>query len=164
MRCDGKHCWIRWFIQQADENPSVISCQRKMQFRSWDDPDLSCSWFLSFNFVAFSFQNSSDSWTGVQERCPEVSSEVYSSYVLLHRVSEQTGVVTISTARTSGYQILRWARPWDTERLPLYLRLSIFLSRDSWRMVVVWRQAWREDCYLEPLIQDSRSHFSSWTQ
>lgn len=44
--------------------------------------DFNCSKFLSFSLVAFSFQKSSDSCTGVHDKCPEESSEVYSSYVL----------------------------------------------------------------------------------
>ena len=43
---------------------------------------LSCSKSLSLSFVAFSFQNSSESCTGVHDKWPEINSELYSSYVL----------------------------------------------------------------------------------
>lgn len=52
--------------------------------------NLRSAWSLSLSFTAFSFQNISDSCTGVHERWPDASSDEYSSHVLFKTMISTT--------------------------------------------------------------------------
>lgn len=84
---DGENESVRGGKKEVDEGPekhkrrSVSTCERTGA-GGGDGTHFSSSPSRSLSLTAFSFQNCSDSCGGDQVRCPDSSSEVYSSQVL----------------------------------------------------------------------------------